>query len=108
MTESGASMNDFGPEDEEAAVAFFGAITDPTERALLDFLIDHPEERFDGAALVRHLGLAEHRAVARATFGLGTHAARLSRRRPWGEAQLGYLMPAAQADLLRRARDPAN
>lgn len=97
-------MEEFGPEDAELAIGFYRAIGDPTARAVLDFLVDHPEERFDGAALVRALGLDRHRAVARATFALGELAAERGRRRPWREGQLGYLMPAAQADLLRRAR----
>ncbi len=105
VAEGGGEMRAFEPEDLDAAVAFRRAIADPTERAVLDFLIDHPEERFDGAAIVRRLGLAGHRAVGRATFGLGTVAAGLGRRRPWREGQLGYLMPAAQAELLRRARE---
>ena len=100
-------MQDFAPSDLDVAVAYYRSVADPTAKALLDFLIDHPDERFDGAALVRHLGLGEHRAVARATSRLGTLAAALDRRRPWTEAQLGYLMPAVQADLLRRARERA-
>lgn len=100
-------MKEFGPEDADLAAGFYRSIEDPTARAVLDFLVDHPEERFDGAALVGELGLARHREVARATFALGTLAAAVGRRRPWREGQVGYLMPAAQADLLRRARDRA-
>ena len=100
-------MEDFGPADLDLAVAFYQAVDDPTARAVLDFLVDHPEQRFDGAALVAHLRLGEHRDVARATYRLGRLAAGLHRRRPWAESQLGYLMPAAQADLLGRAREQA-
>ena len=98
-------MGDFDPGDLDVAVAFYRSVDDPTAKAVLDFLIDHPDERFDGAALVRQLGLGAHGDVARATFYLGTLAAAHGRRRPWTEAQLGCLMPAAQAELLRRARE---
>ena len=98
-------MGGFDPGDLDVAVAFYRSVDDPTAKAVLDFLIDHPDERFDGAALVRHLGLAAHRDVARATFYLGTLSAARGRRRPWTEAQLGYLMPSPQAELLRRARE---
>ena len=89
----------------EQAESFYRRVTDETARSILDFLIDHPDERFDGAALVRHLGLSEHRQVARVTYYMGQIATELGHDRPWTEGQLGYLMPAEQADLLRQARD---
>ena len=101
-------MQDFAQDDLDLAVAFYQSIGDPTARAVLDFLVDHAEQRFDGAAIVRHLGLDRHRDVARATFRLGALAASLQRARPWTESQLGYLMPCAQAELLRRARKLAD
>jgi hypothetical protein len=100
-----STLKDFGEGGIELAVTFYRSVADANARALLDFLIDHPDERFDGAALARQLGFARHRDVARATYALGQLAADLGRRRPWREGQLGYLMDAAQADLLRRARD---
>jgi hypothetical protein len=98
-------MRDFAPDDHKAAAAFYGSVLDPTARAVLDHLIDHPDERFDGAALVRALGLPEHRAVARATYTMGQIAAGIDRKRPWGEAQMGYLMPASIAELFRQVRE---
>ena len=98
-------MQAFDPDDIETARAFYLAITNPRHRAVLDFLIDHPDERFDEATLAERLGLPEHRDVARATYAMGEIAASLGRKRPWTEGQLGYLMPAAQATLLRRARE---
>ena len=97
-------MNDFGPDDLDAATAFYRDIPDPTAKAVLDFLIDHPGDTFDGAAIVKHLGLAQHRDVARATYALGKAAAALGRKRPWTETQRGYAMNAEQAELLSRAR----
>lgn len=97
-------MQEFKPGEIDIAVAFYRAIDDPTAKAVLDWLIDHPDERFDGAALVRHLQLSRHSDVARATYRLGGLAASLGRRRPWGEASLGYQMPADQATLFQTAR----
>jgi hypothetical protein len=97
-------VDEFGPDDLDLAVTFYRSIADPAARAVLDFLIDHPEERFDGAAIAHQLDLPRHRDVARATYALGEAAAALGRKRPWGEGQLGYLMPAAQAALLGEAR----
>ena len=100
-------MTDFGSEDLDAATAFYRDIADPTAKAVLDFLIDHPDDTFDGAAIVKRLGLAQHRDVARATFALGEAAAALGRKRPWTEAQRGYAMPVEQTAVLRRARERA-
>ena len=97
-------MDEFGPNDGEAAAALYRSVTDPTAKAILDYLIDHPDERVNGAALVRALGLPEHRVVARAAYSMGQTAAALVPTRPWTEAQQGYLMPAPVAELFRRAR----
>ena len=97
-------MRDFGPDDLDVAIAFYRGIVDPRARTVLDFLIDHPGERFDGAAIAEHLGFERHRDVARSTYVLGEAAAALGRRRPWKEAQLGYSMAPEQAALFVRAR----
>jgi hypothetical protein len=101
-------VDDFGPNDVDLATTLYRAVKEPGARAVLDFLIDHPDERFEGAAIADTLGLAHHRDVARATYTYGEAARSLGRRRPWTEAQLGYLMPAAHADLFRRARETAS
>jgi hypothetical protein len=98
-------VEQFAVADLDLAVSFYRAVDDPSARAVLDFLIDHPDERFDGAAIADTLGLPQHRDVARATFAYGEAARDMGRARPWQEAQLGYLMPAEQASLLRQARD---
>jgi hypothetical protein len=36
------------------------AVREGLPRRLLDFLIDHPDERFDGAALMQRLELQRH------------------------------------------------
>jgi hypothetical protein len=100
-------MEEFVASEVDLAATFYGSVDDPNARSLLDFMIDHPDQRFDGATLASRLGWARNRDVGRATFELGKRAAALGRKRPWREAQLGYLMEAAQADLLRRARDTA-
>jgi hypothetical protein len=97
-------MRDFAPDDRDAVIAFDRAVTDPTARAVLDYLIAHPDQRFNGAALVKALNLSEHKAVARATYAMGQIAAGLDRSRPWGEAQMGYQMAGPIAALFLEAR----
>jgi hypothetical protein len=97
-------VEEFGAADFDLAVRFYRAIDDPGARAVLDFLIDHPDERFEGTAIADTLGLPQHRTVARAAYAYGEIARSLNRARPWQEAQLGYLMPAEQATVLRQAR----
>ncbi len=97
-------MREFETADTDEAIAFYRSIDDPTARAVLDLLIDYPEQRFDGAATARRLGLERHRDVTRATFLIGRIAAARGRTRPWNEAQLGYCMTDDQAGLFRRAR----
>ena len=86
------------------AHAFYERVNDPTAKAILDCLIDHPDERFEGADLIAQLGLPEHRDVARSTYRMGQVAADLDLHRPWTEGQRGYLMPGEQAELLHQAR----
>lgn len=89
----------------ESATAFYQRVTDPTAKSILDFLVDHPDERFDGAAIVQHLGLARHRDVAESTYLMGQIASELGLQRPWTESQVGYLMPSHLAATLRQARE---
>jgi hypothetical protein len=100
----GGNVEDFQRGDLELAAAFYRDVADPTARRVFDFLIDHPEQRHDGTAIVDGLGLARHSDVARATYALGEAAAALGRRRPWREGQQGYTMPADKAELFREAR----
>jgi hypothetical protein len=100
-------MEHFGPADLDLATNFYRSVDSPSARAVLDFLIDHPDERIEGAALADTLNLADHREVGRATYAYGEAARALGRARPWQEAQLGYLLPADRAALLRQARDQA-
>ena len=89
----------------DQARAFYQQVSEAIPRAILDYLIDHPDERFNGAEIVSNLGLAAHRDVARATYDMGLVAAGIDLERPWTEGQRGYLMPREQAVLLCRARD---
>jgi hypothetical protein len=100
-------MEPFGAADLDLATRFYRAIDDPTARAVLGFLIDHPDERHEGFAIADTLGLPRHGDVARALYGYGEAARSLGKSRPWQEAQMGYLMPSAQATLLRQARERA-
>lgn len=100
-------MTAHGPDDHAGALAFYRAVEDPAARAVLDFLIDHPGQRHDGAAIARSLGLPRNTDVARATYAMGEIAAALGHGRPWTEAQLGYAMEEEQAARLRAARSAA-
>jgi F420-dependent oxidoreductase-like protein len=91
--------------DEAEVVRAYAAVRDGTPRQLLDFLIDHPDERFDGAALMRHLELRRHDEVAHGFAALAADLAEHDLARPWNEAQAGYLLPAQRAAMLGRARD---
>ena len=75
----------------------------PAENGLhvLDLLIGRPDERFDTAAVAKHLGLSDHKAVARATYAMGQALKAKGYARPWTEAQQGYAMPAETANLLK-------
>jgi hypothetical protein len=88
-------------------IDFYRSIDDPAARAVLDFLIDHPDRRYDGAAIIEHLGLAEHRDVARSTYLIGRLAAAAGLPRPWTVGQLGYFMSGERAAVLRQARADA-
>ena len=100
-------MEPFGSADLDLATRLYQAVDDPVARAVLDFLIDHPDEQHEGFAIAETLGLPRHQDVARATYTYGEIARSLGKSRPWREAQMGYLMPAEQATLLRQARDSA-
>ena len=100
-------MSGFEAGDVDAAVALYRSLDDRTARAFLDLLIDHPEERFDGAAVARRLGLEHHPDVARAAYRIGQIAAAQGRTRPWNEAQLGYAMARDQAALFAAGRRQA-
>lgn len=84
---------------ETASIA--GEITDLLQQKLLGWLIDHPDERFDGAALQAALGIERHRDVTRAFAAMGERFRERGVARPWNEAQRGYLIEPAKAELLK-------
>ena len=90
--------------DPPTLAAVYRDITDANARAMLDFLIDHPGERFEARQIMEALGFAEHRDVGLAAYAVGEVANRHGQRRPWLEAQLGYTMSPEMAAQLRRAR----
>jgi hypothetical protein len=97
-------VNEFTAEDTEAARALYERIDNSTARAVLDFLVDHPDERFNAAAIQQQLDLPQHRDVALAMHDLGNRCAEVGKTRPWNEAQVGYLMAPDLAELFRGAR----
>jgi F420-dependent oxidoreductase-like protein len=97
--------DDLTTVDEADVVRAYAAVRDGTPRRLLDFLVDHPDERFDSAAVMQHLDLERHDEVARGFAALAADLAEHGLARPWNEAQAGYLLPAQPAAVLARARD---
>jgi hypothetical protein len=92
-----------GTDDLALARAIYGAAVNDRYRAVLDFLIDRPDERVEGFAIADALGL-DHKDVGRATYAYGEIARGLGRERPWEEAQMGYLLPASWSELFKQAR----
>jgi F420-dependent oxidoreductase-like protein len=90
--------------DDAAVARAYAAIRDGAPRQLLDFLIDHADERFDSAALMKRLELRRHDEVARGFAALAADLAEHGLARPWNEAQAGYLLAAQHAAVLARAR----
>ncbi|HEU0114474.1 MAG TPA: hypothetical protein VFQ80_07350, partial [Thermomicrobiales bacterium] len=93
--------------DLEATARVCANIDDPAARRLLEFLIAHPDTRFDGAALIEPLGFDRHVEVTLAAASLAAAFAKSGVASPWNESQLGYLLPAASAALLARAHEAA-
>jgi hypothetical protein len=93
------------PGEVAVAASLYEAIESPEAQAVLDWLIDHPDERIEGWDLAERLDLDEHKDVGLSMYEIGRAAAELGRTRPWLEAQLGYLMPIDQAALFRSARE---
>jgi F420-dependent oxidoreductase-like protein len=98
-------IDDLTTIDEAAVVRAYAGVREGAPHLLLDFLIDHPDERFDGAALMRRLDLSRHDEVARGFAALAADLAGHGLARPWNEAQAGYLLPPRQAAVLARARE---
>jgi hypothetical protein len=88
--------------DEATIAEAYAAVREGAPRRLLDFLIDHPDERFDAAALREQLALERHDNVARGFAMLAADLATQGIARFWNEAQAGYLLPAQQAAALTR------
>ena len=72
-------------------------------RSLLSWLTDHPDERFDGAALLDQVGGDQHSAITLAFANIGQRFRDRGIARPWNEAQRGYLVTADRAARLRTA-----
>ncbi len=82
--------------DEGTAARAYAAVRAGTPRRLLDFLIAHPDERFDAATLQERLGLERHDEVARGFAALAADLAGQGLARPWNEAQAGYVLPGTR------------
>jgi F420-dependent oxidoreductase-like protein len=91
--------------NEKLAHAALDSLTDPTARRVLDCLIAHPDERLDGATIMRLTGITQHRDITRAIVTLADAFAAQGLARPWNEAQRGYLLTAEAAGLLSRSQE---
>jgi alkanesulfonate monooxygenase SsuD/methylene tetrahydromethanopterin reductase-like flavin-dependent oxidoreductase (luciferase family) len=91
-----------GSGDESLLAQIVAGLGDSPAQRLLDFLIAHPDDRFDEAALATHLGLARHDEVTRAVMALAAAFAKHGLSRPWDEAQSGYLLSGERAALFTR------
>jgi hypothetical protein len=98
-------QGDVAAADAETVRRAYAAIGEADARRVLDFLIDHPDERFDGRALMQHLEIERHDDVTRAIVNVAATLAEHGLARPWNEAQAGYLLPDNPAAALARARE---
>lgn len=91
-------------EGDTATVrAILAEAPDGLEGRALRWLMDHPDERIDGDTLRRELGAPDHRSITAALAALGRRFTDAGIDRPWSEAQRGYLLTRARAELLARA-----
>lgn len=95
-------------EDLPQLTRVYADLGDSPARRVVDLLIDHPDERFDGTMLMARLGIPAHADVTRAITALAEAFARHGLARPWNEAQRGYLLPAEHAIFLADARSAVN
>jgi F420-dependent oxidoreductase-like protein len=97
-------LADLGAVDAATVTRAYAAVRAGTPRRLLDLLIDHPDERFDGETLRQRLALPRHDEVALGFAAVAADLAAHGLARPWNEAQAGYLLPASGAAVLAQVR----
>jgi alkanesulfonate monooxygenase SsuD/methylene tetrahydromethanopterin reductase-like flavin-dependent oxidoreductase (luciferase family) len=93
--------------DDTLVEKVLALIDNDDARGVLALLIENPDERFDGSAIMRRLEMTEHADVAHAFAVLGDAFEEHGLARPWSEAQRGYMLTADDAHILRRGRDEA-
>ena len=97
---SHAPLRAVGPADLTLVSSIYSGLPEGNPKRVIDVLIDNPDERFDGVALVERLGLVDHAAATLAIAAAGSAFAEHGLARPWSEAQRGYqLMPESVAVL---------
>ncbi len=79
----------------------------PLSRKVLQHLIDHADERIDGAGFQTALGVERHNEITISFADLGGRFTSAGFNRPWNEAQRGYLVERATAGLLGQALQQA-
>ena len=97
------SLRNITSGDLPVVSGILAGLGDSPAQRFLETLTEHPDERFDGAALQTLLGVEGHAEVTRTVAALGAAFAAHGLARPWQEAQRGYLLSKEMADLLSEA-----
>lgn len=102
-----AALREITSGDFSVVCSILAELSNTPSHRFLSWLIDHPDEQFDGAALRSQISLDNHAGVTRAAAVLGAAIADLGLARPWTEAQRGYSLSAGMAALLAPAAAPS-
>lgn len=101
---AGKHLRDLTQFDLADVRDILASLGDSPAQRFLGLLIDNPDQLFDGAALRSRIGVESHADVTRTVATLGAAFADRGLARPWHEAQRGYFIPEAMAELLADAR----
>jgi alkanesulfonate monooxygenase SsuD/methylene tetrahydromethanopterin reductase-like flavin-dependent oxidoreductase (luciferase family) len=88
------------PEPQQLTPGPWPLPADATAQLVLTCLVEHPDERLDGAAIMRLTGIERHADVTRAFARMAETFAAAGLARPWSEAQRGWLLPREAAEKL--------
>ncbi len=94
---------DIAAGDHPVVASIVADLGEGPARQFLAWLVEHPDERFDGAALQPILNVEDHVAVTLTVAAIGAAFAEHGFARPWSEAQRGYALSAGMVKLLNDA-----
>lgn len=98
-----AARREISRGDFSIVCSILAELSNTPSHRFLSWLIAHPDEQFDGAALGSHIGVDTPADATRAVANLGAAFADQGLARPWTEAQRGYALSAGMATLLAAA-----